>query len=116
MSFDILRKTVLRTHSTIDEDGHLRDQERTLLCAALGIAGESGELVDLIKKTYEQGRVLDVDKAALEIGDCLYYLQLAAFTLGLKLEDCITLNREKLQKRFPNRFSPTDALKRVDVP
>lgn len=53
--------------------------------AAMGLSGEAGEVVDVVKKYLFHGHVLD-DKASLELrkeaGDILWYLALLLTTLG----------------------------------
>lgn len=47
--------------------------------ACLGLAGETGEVCDLLKKALFQGHELDADKLIEEAGDCAWYLaELAA--------------------------------------
>jgi len=48
-----------------------------------------------------QGRTLDRDAVALELGDALWCLSIAADTLGLSLQDVARLNVEKLRSRYP---------------
>ena len=44
--------------------------------ATLGMAGESGEIVDLLKKVYAYGKPLDRTKLLEEIGDLMWYVNL----------------------------------------
>lgn len=56
--------------------------------AALGLAGETGELVDLIKKhLYKPGRTASPNDIADELGDVLYYAVIVAHLWGLDLDD-----------------------------
>lgn len=70
---------------------------------ALGIAGESGELVDKLKKVGRNNNGVFTDEAKLEIqkeiGDVLWYLSQLCEQLGISLEDAARLNREKLEDR-----------------
>lgn len=77
-----------------------------LVNAALGLAGESGEVADLIKKVEFQGHILDEDKLVEELGDVLWYVALAAETLGVPLEDIMRRNIDKLWSRYPAGFDP----------
>lgn len=85
-----------------------------LIEGALGLAGESGEFADLVKKNIFQGHELDKEKAALELGDILWYIALAASALNIDLETVAAKNIDKLKKRFPNGFSPKDSRERKD--
>ena len=73
----------------------------------LGLAGETGELVDAIKKwKYHQvGDEASVtNKVLAEAGDVLFYLTLILGDFGLTLEDATDYNYDKLWKRYPNGF------------
>ena len=75
-----------------------------LTVSALGIAGESGEIVDLIKKVLYHDHELDTDKLCKEIGDLLWYFVLLCETTGLTLEQVMETNVAKLRKRYPEGF------------
>lgn len=76
-----------------------------LIYTALGLAGESGEYVDKIKKEVRKGarNLLSTEKAEralmLELSDVLWYVALAAHELGYTLEEVAEANLEKLQDR-----------------
>lgn len=86
-----------------------------LTLAALGIGGESGEFVDLIKKFVYHAKPLDRDKAAKELGDLLWYIALAADALGTDLEIVAQMNIQKLLVRYPEGFSPQASAERADL-
>lgn len=100
-----LHDVVLRTHSTLVNGPLEADRERMRMSSALGLASEAGEFVDLVKKTYEQGRVFDRDKAIKELGDIFYYLQLATMALDTTLPEVVGVLRDKLAARYPDGFS-----------
>jgi len=50
---------------------------------ALGLAGEAGEVADVIKKHVHHSHVLDVDKVSDELGDVLWYVSVMATECGL---------------------------------
>lgn len=77
--------------------------------AALGLAGESGEFCDLLKKSMYQGRAFDLEHFKKEAGDILWYLALAAKGLQISLEDIAIGNIEKLKLRYPDGFDPIRA-------
>lgn len=87
---------------------NLSTKEKILL-AALGIAGESGEFVDLIKKIQYHGRKCDLEHLKRELGDICWYIALAASTLGFSLEEVLQTNINKLAARYPNGFNHYDA-------
>ena len=57
-----------------------------LTLAALGLAGESGEVADTIKKVLYQGHHLDILHIVEELGDVLWYLTLACNAVKCTLE------------------------------
>jgi NTP pyrophosphatase (non-canonical NTP hydrolase) len=74
----------------------------------LGIAGETGDLVGCIKKTFFHG---DDQKAGIKenLGDTLWYMAMIANFFGWKLEDILQENIDKLKKRYPQGFTEKDA-------
>ena len=84
-----------------------------LVNASLGLAGEVGEVCDLIKKHLMQGHALDHAKLTQELGDVLWYVALACDTLGLQMGEVMTANLAKLSRRYPEGFSVERSLQRV---
>jgi NTP pyrophosphatase (non-canonical NTP hydrolase) len=81
---------------------------------AMGLAGEAGEAVDLIKKMIFHGKVPAKDALAKELGDVLWYLANVAADHGLSLQTVADLNIDKLEKRYPFGFDETAAVVRKD--
>lgn len=79
----------------------------------LGVAGEAGEVADIIKKELGHGHVRDAEKMAKEIGDVLWYLAVLADEYGYNLSDIATMNIEKLKARYPDGFSSERSVNRV---
>jgi NTP pyrophosphatase (non-canonical NTP hydrolase) len=81
--------------------------ERLDLCA-LGLAGEMGEVTDLIKKFlyHRNGKPLDSEKLKDELGDILWYFFVLLDTLGLTFEAVMMTNARKLETRHPSGFQP----------
>jgi NTP pyrophosphatase (non-canonical NTP hydrolase) len=73
---------------------------------ALGLAGEAGEVADLIKKGIYHQLGLDREKLKKELGDVAWYLAALCTHLGLTLEEVMEHNMEKLRARFPEGYSP----------
>lgn len=90
-------------------------QRDTLLNMALGLTGESGEIVDQIKKFAYQGHTLDKKEMTEELGDVLWYLNNICNILEIEMEDVIRHNVDKLRTRYPDGFSEECSRKRVDV-
>jgi NTP pyrophosphatase (non-canonical NTP hydrolase) len=71
---------------------------------ALGLAGETGEVVDHIKKFLYQGHAFDADKLVDEMGDVLWYIALLCHALGVTLDEVMEANVQKLCRRYPSGF------------
>ena len=76
-----------------------------LLMGCLGLAGESGELLDLFKKWIFHGKPLDEEHAKKELGDVLWYVAEIAHSMGWDLDEIMAMNIDKLRARYPEGFS-----------
>ena len=74
------------------------------LVGALGLAGEAGEVADLVKKFEGHGHPVNKERLTEELGDVLWCISNVATLYGLELDDIATSNIEKLQHRYPNGF------------
>lgn len=83
-----------------------------LTLAALGLAGEVGEVVDHVKKHLFQGHSIDLDHLKNELGDVLWYFSLACEACNFDLPDIMATNVAKLQKRYPNGFETERSMHR----
>ena len=79
-------------------------QREVLLNALMGLCGESGEAIDLLKKHLFQGHALDREKMIKELGDVAGYLAEAATGLGVDLSEVLQRNLDKLHARYPQGF------------
>lgn len=80
----------------------------------MGLAGESGECVDLVKKHLFQGHELDSSRLAKELGDVAWYLAVTAYSIGYSLDDVLKTNVEKLYARYPDGFDPKKSINREE--
>ena len=80
--------------------------------AVMGLCGESGEAIDLVKKHLFQGHELDREAMATELGDIAWYLAEAATALELDLDDILETNIAKLRRRYPEGFSAERSINR----
>ena len=87
-------------------------REDVLLNAVMGLCGEAGEVIDLVKKQRFQGHPLDRDALVKELGDVAWYLAEAAQGLGVPLEEIMRRNLDKLHKRYPKGFTPEQSMRR----
>ena len=88
--------------------------DESLKNAAFGLSGESGEVVDLLKKFFYQGQELDLVHLMLEIGDVFYYLYWIGMLLDIDIAEIYFANIEKLNKRYPQGFDIEKANHRVE--
>lgn len=89
--------------------------KESLINWALGLAGESGEYIELVKKEFFHKRPYTLEEAKKELGDVLYYLAQCAHSNGLTLDDIAQANVEKLKARYPNGFEEGGGI-RVPLP
>lgn len=88
------------------------DKKDVLINGVMGLCGESGEAIDLVKKHLAQGHELDTEHLAKELGDIAWYLAETATAIGYSLEDIMQMNIEKLKKRYPEGFDKEKSLNR----
>lgn len=91
---------------------HALSKRDVLINSVMGLCGESGEAIDIVKKWMAQGHELDKEHLAEELGDIAWYLAEAATALELSLEDIMLANLDKLKKRYPNGFNSENSLVR----
>lgn len=80
----------------------------------LGLAGETGECCDILKKYLFQGHEFDRDHVIEELGDVLWYCAELAVGLGVSLEEVARNNIDKLRKRYPDGFDPERSVHRAE--
>lgn len=81
-----------------------RTGEGSLANWGLGLAGEAGEVVELIKKHCFHGKPLDRENLRKELGDVLWYISAICTEVGLELGDVAEANIDKLFARYPNGY------------
>lgn len=100
----------------IDQPGfEIPGHEMMLVWNALGLAGEAGEVAELVKKGVFHRHSIDRAKLEKELGDVLWYASALCTALGLDLGDIMQINIEKLKVRYPNGYSSIDSQQRLDV-
>lgn len=89
-------------------------KKEVLINSVMGLCGESGEAIDIVKKWMAQGHELDKEHLARELGDIAWYLAEAATALGLSLEEVLQANIDKLKKRYPEGFESQKSITRLE--
>lgn len=85
-----------------------------LIHASMGMSGETGEIMDTIKKTMMYGKELNLTNLKEECGDVLWYMSVMLHELGSSFEEVMEMNNAKLRKRYPQGFTEKDAIARAD--
>lgn len=77
---------------------HETSPQLRIIYPTLGLAGETGEVVEKIKKFFRDA-VLDREALKREMGDVLWYLAALAGDLNMSLDDVAQANLDKLRDR-----------------
>lgn len=80
------------------------EKKDVLINGVMGLCGESGEAIDIVKKWLAQDHELDRDHLIKELGDVAWYLAETATALDISLEEIFQRNIDKLKKRYPEGF------------
>lgn len=83
-----------------------------LLNGCMGMCGEAGECIDILKKHVMQGHDIDYAKLVEEVGDVLWYIAETASAIGVSLESIAQANIDKLKNRYPQGFDPERSINR----
>lgn len=77
---------------------------KSYIYSVIGLAGESGELCNKVKKLFRDGNdgklsIEKLDGVCAELGDVLWYLSDICSQLGVSLDEIAELNLNKLHNR-----------------
>ena len=75
-----------------------------LTTAGVGLAAESGEFLEIVKKMVFQGKHWNADNREhliIELGDIMWDVAQACMALEIDFEDVVKGNVKKLEKRYP---------------
>lgn len=87
-------------------------EREVLINSVMGLCGESGEVIDIVKKHISHGHPLNREKLVEELGDVAWYLAECAYALGVSLEDVLAGNIAKLKARYPEGFDTEKSINR----
>ena len=111
---DSLRGQIPREVIIFDPE---KDQQvRRLEQGLMGLCGEAGEAIDILKKHLFQGHDFNTQTRQhllSELGDVAWYLAVSADALGYTLEEVLRTNIVKLRERYPNGFDSERSINRV---
>lgn len=91
------------------------DRFKLIVNGAMGLCGEAGEVIDLIKKWVFQGHELYKEDVEEELGDALWYAAILCEGIGTNMEEVMQKNIDKLKKRYPNGFEAERSVNRGDA-
>jgi NTP pyrophosphatase (non-canonical NTP hydrolase) len=115
MDFKLYQEMSKRTMpKPVEGVNHLHYFRESITNYTLGLSGETGEVVDYLKKVLYHGHAMDELKLKHEIGDVMHYIAGLCTMFGFSMEECATLNVVKLQERYPDGFSVEDSVNRRD--
>ena len=100
-----------------DKEHYKGVAKRAFDCAELvhytdGLVTESGEIKDMMKKHIAYGAPLDFVNLKEELGDVCWYIARMCDLQGWTFEELMELNIEKLQARYPEKFTLDAAVNR----
>lgn len=84
-----------------------------ILDGLMGLNGEAGEAIDILKKVLFQGHEFDREHMAKELGDIAWYLAVSADAIGYDLETIFQMNIDKLKSRYPDGFDTEQSQNRA---
>ena len=90
------------------------DKKDVLINGVMGLCGEAGEAIDIVKRHLAQGHDLNREELIKELGDVAWYLAETAHALGVPLEEVCQRNIDKLKARYPEGFSAEKSINRVE--
>ena len=90
------------------------EKKDVLINGVMGLCGESGEVIDLVKKHLAQGHPLDREALIKELGDVAWYLAETATALDVELEEVLEKNIAKLKARYPEGFDSEKSIHREE--
>lgn len=88
------------------------NKKDVLINGVMGLCGEAGEAIDIVKKHLAQGHQLDREALIKELGDVAWYLAETAYALDVPLEEVCQRNTDKLRARYPEGFSAEKSIHR----
>ena len=111
MNFD---KYQLAASGTFKEHIALTPGKAELLDWSMGLAGETGEVCELVKHVVFHNEPADKMKLAKELGDVLWYVSAIAKSQDIELSACAVLNIAKLAHRYENGYAHGASKERHD--
>lgn len=113
---DATKYQQLAARTLIDApDFPVSDHDIMVVWNALGLAGEAGEVCDLLKKGIFHQKGVDRIELGKEMGDVCWYLAAIASKYQIDLSAILEANIAKLRARYPNGYTAEDSQARIDT-
>lgn len=106
MTINEYQKECLRTEEGMDK------KYPRIFNGLMGLNGEAGEAIDILKKHLFQDHDFDKEHLAKELGDVAWYIAISADAIGYDLEHILQMNVDKLKARYPEGFDVEKSLHR----
>ena len=98
-----MHKITFSEYQSLSADTRIYPEKFQVIYPSLGLSGEVGEVLELVKKALrdENGTFSDerLSKLHKELGDIMWYLAAVCEDLGFDLGEVATANLEKLKSR-----------------
>lgn len=85
-----------------------------VLNGCLGLAGEAGETLDMVKKWIFHEKDLDLEHFKKELGDVMWYMAMICSSMEVDLDEILQMNVDKLRARYPEGFDTVRANNRAE--
>ena len=82
---------------------------------ALGLCGEAGEAVEIVKKAVFHDHHLGLTKMIEELGDCVWYITALCNAMNVSLDKVLEINQAKLNRRYPNGYEHARSKGRSEI-
>lgn len=96
-------------------DSDPRSEREKIWCAALGLCGEAGEVIEPIKKGLVLGKPISRSCLVKELGDVLHYWSRIAGHFGITPNEVMQANIVKIEGRMPVGYPPISATDEIQV-
>jgi len=110
--FNEYQEKSMRTRKDHSAGATMDKEQLELLEGALGLGGEAGEVVDIVKKAIFHKHSVDKEEIAKELGDVMWYIALMSEAIGIPMEEIAARNYAKLAKRYPEGFDSSKSAAR----
>lgn len=95
-------RTCATLNSTLEDNIHM----------SLGLLTETGEIADVFKKHLAYNKAIDYVNVKEEVGDVMWYIANLCNINGWDLREIMSTNIEKLEQRYPDKFTNENAINR----